>query len=186
MPQQEDGKRSATPVQSGKPVEGGDGGEIADDGHGDRLVLNVTSDPANLGPVRRALESFGRRHGLTEPAVADLGLCVNEAMANVTRHAYHGQTDRPVAVTADAIDTGGETSKGGVKVTIRDWGNGVNPLSLPSRPRDLLEPGGLGLICLRQLLDEVRFETQLDGGMLLTMVKKKGSGVRNDGSAGGV
>ncbi len=135
-----------------------------------RLVLNVTSDPANLAPVRRACEEFCARHGLDEAAVADVGLCVNEAMANVTRHAYGGATDKPVVVTVEAL---GANHSEGVRLTVRDWGTGVNPLSLPPKQRDPLQPGGLGLICLRQLVDEARFEPQPGGGMLLTMEKKK-------------
>lgn len=146
----------------------------ADDAAARRLVLNVTSDPANLAPTRRACEAFCRGLGLDDAACADVGLCVNEAMANVTRHAYGGATDRPVSVVAEAIETG-------VRITIRDWGSGVNPLAAPSKCRDPLQPGGLGLICLRQLLDDVRFEPQPDG-MLLTMEKKKGSGIRSQGS----
>jgi anti-sigma regulatory factor (Ser/Thr protein kinase) len=139
---------------------------------GDRLVLNVTSDPANLAPVRRACEAFCRARGLDEPATADVGLCVNEAMANVTRHAYGGAADQPVVVTVEAVDAAGNVGPG-IRVTIRDWGSGINPLSLPRRERDPLQPGGLGLICLRQLLDEARFEPQPGGGMLLVMEKRR-------------
>ena len=140
-------------------------------GDADRLVLNVTSDPANLGPVRRACEAFCRTHGLDDAATADVGLCVNEAMANVTRHAYGGATDQPVVVTAEPLEPAGSASPG-VRVPLRDWGSGINPLSLPQRQRDPLEPGGLGLICLRQLVDVARFEPQPDGGMLLVMEKR--------------
>ena len=37
----------------------------------------------------------------------------------------------------------GGNAEGGVRVTIRDWGTGVNPLSLPPRQRDplLVQPG---------------------------------------------
>jgi anti-sigma regulatory factor (Ser/Thr protein kinase) len=116
---------------------------------------------------------------LDDAACNDVGLVVNEAMANVTRHAYGGATDRPVAVTAEALDDCGCVVPGGnpaaaraVRVTFRDWGTGVNPLSLPQRERDPLSPGGLGLICLRQLTDQVEFEPQPDG-MRLVIVKRK-------------
>ena len=150
----------------------------------ERLVLNVTSDPANLAPVRRACEAFCRSQGLDEAAINDIGLCVNEAMANITRHAYGGATDKPVVVTAEAIGGGGDGQAGrpGVRITLRDWGSGVNPLAQAPRERDPMRPGGLGLVCLRQLLDDARFEPQPDGGMLLTMVKRKGSGVRDQES----
>lgn len=145
---------------------GGGGGVSADAPKtGERLELNVTSDPANLAPVRRACEAFAACCGLGEAAVGDVGLVVNEVMANVTRHAYGGATDRPVRVTA-------ERTADGLRLTVRDWGTGVNPASLPPKPRDPAQPGGLGLICLRQLMDDVAFAPQPDG-MLLTMVKRK-------------
>lgn len=138
-----------------------------------RLTLNVTSDPANLAPVRRACEAFCRSHGLGDAAIADVGLCVNEAMANITRHAYGGATDKPVVVTMESLD-----GNAGIRVTIRDWGTGFNPLMRPPRERNPEEPGGLGLICLRQLLDEAKFEPQPDGGMTLTMIKRKTGAMR--------
>ena len=149
---------------------------------GGRLVLNVTSDPANLAPVRRACEAFCRSHGLDDAAINDVGLCVNEAMANITRHAYGGAVDKPVVVTCEAMGADGQDGRPGVRLTLRDWGSGVNPLSQMPPERDPMRPGGLGLVCLRQLLDDVRFEPQPDGGMLLTMVKRKGSGCGVQGS----
>lgn len=127
---------------------------------GRRLELNVTSAPANLAVVRLACEKFCAQHGLPREAVDEVGLCVNEAMANVTRHAYGGKTDRPVRVLAQAVDCG-------VEIRIRDWGNGVNPETLPAKSVDPLTPGGLGLVCLRRLMDEARFEPQPDGMLLI-------------------
>src|SRR4051794_10972228 len=62
------------------------------------LRLKITSDPANLAPVRRAVEQFCREHRFNEAAVNEIGLVVNEAMANVIRHAYAGAVDRPIEV----------------------------------------------------------------------------------------
>ena len=130
-----------------------------------RLELKVDSDPANLAPVRKATEAFAGRFGLDTQAVADLGLCVNEAVANVIRHAYVGRTDRPIAVTC-------EGTAAGVRVLIRDWGNGVDPSSIPAPAYDPLTPGGVGLICLTRLLDDVTYAPQRDG-MVTTLVKRR-------------
>jgi len=129
--------------------------------------LKVNSDPANLAAVRKQVEALAAGNGFSAKVVAEIGLCVNEAMANVIRHAYGNRYDRPVHVVA-AVD-----DRDGITITIRDWGTGVDPSSLPHRPYDPLEPGGVGLICLRQWLDDVRYERQADGGMLTTMRKKK-------------
>ena len=132
------------------------------------LRLQVDSDPARLGEVRKAVEAFAAAAGFSERAVADLGLSVNEAMANVIRHAYSGAENRPIVVTADLDDLDAVQ----VRVKIRDWGNGVNPMDRPPPPFDPTRPGGLGLVCLKTLMDAVVFAPQPDG-MLLTMVKKK-------------
>ena len=131
---------------------------------GRRLRLNVTSDPANLAAVRHACEAFCIECGLDAAAAGDVGLCVNEAMANITRHAYSGATDKPVELT-------GWSDGDGVHVALRDWGSGELP---PARLRhDPLTPGGLGLVCLRQLLDDVAYTPQPDG-MLVTLTRRKG------------
>ncbi len=131
---------------------------------GKSIALNVTSDPANLAAVRLAFEKFAEQCGFDAKSVGDIGLCINEAMANVTRHAYSGATDRPISLS-------GRCSNSELRISIRDWGSGVNPLSLTTSRRDPTEPGGLGLICLRSLMDAVNYEPQADG-MRLTLVKK--------------
>jgi serine/threonine-protein kinase RsbW len=131
-----------------------------------RLELRIPSDPARLAEVRKAVESFARVRGLGETAAGELGLCINEALANVMRHAYAGRTDRPILVSAD------ERGPGCVCVSIRDWGNGVDPSTLPRPKYDPLTPGGVGLICLQKLMDDVVYTKQPDG-MLTTLIKKK-------------
>ena len=129
-----------------------------------RLELNVTSDPAQLAPVRKAVESLASSAGFGEKDAGEVGLCVNEALANVIRHAYAGRIDRPIHLTAQA-------TREGLSIDIRDWGNGIDPSRLPQRPYNPLEPGGVGLICLKQWMDEVQFTPQPDG-MLMTLRKR--------------
>jgi anti-sigma regulatory factor (Ser/Thr protein kinase) len=129
-----------------------------------QLCLEITSDPARLAPTRRAIEAFCTRCGFDEKAVGEVGLVVNEALANVIRHAYGGATDRPIRIDADF-------EKDMLRIIIRDWGNGRDPSALP-HVHDPLTPGGLGLVCLRSLMDEAMFQPQPDG-MQLTLKRRK-------------
>jgi anti-sigma regulatory factor (Ser/Thr protein kinase) len=126
--------------------------------------MTIQSDPAAIAPARRAIEALAAALGMSDRAVGDVGLCVNEALANVIRHAYGGARGRPIKVTAHCQDAA-------LAVMIRDWGNGVNPATLPPRPYDPHEPGGLGLICLRRMMTRVEYVPQADGGMLLVMTR---------------
>ena len=137
-------------------------------GAGDRAFeLRIDSDPANLAPARKAVEAFTSKWGFTEKDVNDVGLCLNEALANVMRHAYGGRTDRPIMISA-AFDE----RKKELTVRVRDWGNGIDPSTIPHEPYNPLTPGGVGLICLSELLDRMVYEPQPDG-MLATMVKTR-------------
>lgn len=149
-------------------MERADGTSSGSNGNGRaaRVELRLTSEPEQISAVRRAVESLCSDEGFADCDACDVGLCVNEALANVIRHAYDHEPGRPIVVSAAVIE-------GMVEVRIRDWGNGINPAALPPKPHDPLTPGGLGLICLRRCMSSVRFEPQADGGMLLVMTRAK-------------
>ena len=129
------------------------------------LRLKITSDPATLASTRRAVEMFAAQCGFDETARGEIGLVINEALANVIRHAYQGATDQPIELSAQKTDDG-------ICLTVRDWGLGVNPLDLPPKKHDPMKPGGVGLICMRQMMDDVQFQKQPDG-MLLSMCRSR-------------
>jgi anti-sigma regulatory factor (Ser/Thr protein kinase) len=141
---------------------------------GVRMELKMTSHPAVLRPARIALEEYGRQAGLPAEQADNLGLVLNEALANVMRHAYGGAPDRPIVVTFDRRIEG---EKEAIVVEIRDWAKPVDPAKLPNTKPvapdadvSAIKPGGLGLLCMRKHMDEVNFAPQPDG-TLLTMVK---------------
>jgi anti-sigma regulatory factor (Ser/Thr protein kinase) len=130
------------------------------------IHLRVLSDATFLAPVRKSVEAFCSRCGFDTAAVGEIGLCLNEAMANITRHAYGGASDKPVEVDVDFDGAA-------VVVKVRDWGSGRKP---PTEPQhDPLKPGGIGIVCLKTLLDGFAF-TQLPDGMLLTMKRSLNHG----------
>lgn len=128
------------------------------------LALRIDSDPAKVAEVRRALEDYCRRAGFEDKACDEMGLCINEALANVICHAYHGQAGRPIEISA-------RMDEDRLRLMIRDWGCGENPAAKLQCQHDPLMPGGLGMVCLRQLLDKVVFMPMPDG-MLLMMERK--------------
>jgi anti-sigma regulatory factor (Ser/Thr protein kinase) len=87
-------------------------------------------------------------------------------IANIIRHAYGSASDKPILLRA-------ELKAGGIEITLRDWGNGRCP-SRPGKgePLDPMTPGGLGLVCMHNMMDQVLFTPQ-PRGMLLTMRRQK-------------
>jgi serine/threonine-protein kinase RsbW len=123
------------------------------------LRLKILSDPANVAQARRAIEMFAAQCGFDDTARGEIGLVVNEAIANIIRHAYHGQNDQPIELSA-------KKTSAGIRIELRDWGIGVNPFDVPPPKRDPMKPGGVGLICIRQMMDEVEYLKQPDGMLL--------------------
>src|SRR5437868_15106763 len=93
------------------------------------LRLKITSDPATLASTRRAVEMYAAQCGFDETARGEIGLVINEALANVIRHAYQGAIDQPIELLAHRTDEG-------ISITVRDWGLGVDPFELPQRTHD--------------------------------------------------
>jgi serine/threonine-protein kinase RsbW len=130
---------------------------------GDTIVLRFQSSTANLSRARKAVEKFCETTQLDQHARDEIGLVVNEALANVMRHAYGNAADQPIEMRM-------EPYHGGVCLQIRDWGNGKDPTEGFKHTKDPLVPGGLGLICLKKLTDGIKFTPQADG-MLLEMIR---------------
>jgi anti-sigma regulatory factor (Ser/Thr protein kinase) len=139
-----------------------------------RVELKFASDPSTLRPVRLELEQFAQEMGVGNELVDRMGLVLNEALANVMRHGYGGARDKPIVVT---FECRGEAAGKELEIRIRDWARPFDPAKLPADPPkpdpDTIKPGGLGLLCMRKMMDKVVF-TPLQDGMLLTMVKRIG------------
>jgi anti-sigma regulatory factor (Ser/Thr protein kinase) len=136
-----------------------------------QLHLRILSDPANVAGIRLAIEKMCADGGFDAKALEEVGLCVNEALANVIRHAYHEAFDKPIEIDA-------RMESGAIHIAIRDWGNGAVPNVAEAKKLDPLKPGGLGLICLKKMMDQVVFVPQPDG-MLLEMTRMSTSDARH-------
>ena len=147
--------------------------DLVVDDTSDKLTLKFSARSSNVSAARRAMETFCGECGLDAAATEEIGLVFNEVVANVIRHAYAGgpavAAERPVEVVADRV------RPVGVRIAMRDWGSGKMPTLDHRNEPDPYTPGGLGLICLRRLSDEARFEPLPDGMRLILVRTTRGS-----------
>ena len=132
------------------------------------IVISIESLPAHLPVVRAAVEVMARLIGFADAVADGVVMAVDEALANVIRHAYRNQAGMPIRVTLTALaDQGAQT---GMEIVLEDRGECVSPESI--RPRDLddVRPGGLGTHIMDACMDRVEY-TPLPQGTRLTMVK---------------
>ncbi|WP_072715838.1 ATP-binding protein [Rhodothermus profundi] len=120
-------------------------------------TLRIPSATRYLQTVRRFVERHARAAGLSEEAIEQLKLAVDEACTNIIKHAYKGRPDRP-------IDIAVLIEPDRFIVRIRDQGEAFDPAhyrapDLPTLIRQR-QGGGLGVRLIRQLMDEVTYQSR--------------------------
>ena len=114
--------------------------------------LRVEATLENLRKVSEFVRDIGQQLRLTEEAMLDVDLVVEEASANIVRHAYGPDHAGDILLRVEATDDV-------VCVTITDWGLPFNaedsvPLDVDA-PVEARTGGGMGLHLIHNLMDDV-------------------------------
>ncbi len=98
------------------------------------------------------LDAFCASQGLPTETTWPLRVALDEVIANIVTHGGPGRT----------IDVSFRRRAGGVEVVVIDDGPPFDPLGEPrpdvTLPLEARQPGGLGIVFVRSLMDEVRYE----------------------------
>ena len=143
------------------------------------LKLSLLSDPRMLCAVRAALGEVAVVFGFKDAEVRSIVLAVDEALANVIRHAYQGAFDRPIQVSFYRGQVKAEgAARDALKIQIVDRGVPVKHERLVGRSLDDIRPGGLGLHFIRETMDSVTFR-HAGGRNYLRLIKSPTSAKSN-------
>jgi serine/threonine-protein kinase RsbW len=135
------------------------------------LRLQLESNPEALGLVRAVLERATELSDCQESASRAVVRSVDEALANVIRHAYQEQPGLPIEVTFRRLFAGpGKRKACGLEILVSDEGIAPDKKKLRGRPFGEIRPGGLGLHFMKQSMDKVEFQRK-KGRNVLRMVK---------------
>jgi anti-sigma regulatory factor (Ser/Thr protein kinase) len=130
------------------------------------LRHEMAAQAEELRGLRAALCSALERLGVDAETRSRLVLAVDEAAANVIRHAYANCTPGRLRVTLSR-------HRGMLRIVLRDFAPPVDPGRV--RPRDLTEcrPGGLGINFIDETMDSWRLRPRRHGdGNVLVMRKR--------------
>ena len=128
------------------------------------VEINISLNPKMMRVVRDVAGRMGTLSGLNQEEANGFKLAVDEACANVLRHAYGGDDSRRLSVKISMETVG-------LRVVLHDSGRGFNPEDIPPLKEPRLEPGGLGLHLIRTVMDEVDYTSSEIEGNTLTMIK---------------
>jgi len=119
----------------------------------------IPSHPKFLAVVRATVAELAATYGLSEPECCNVTLAVDEALANIIRHAYHSEPAQPIELTCTA-------SEGSFDFTILDRGQPFDPVRLPAEPPDEHALGGRGTHLIRMIMDEAIYDRVSAGNRL--------------------
>lgn len=143
---------------------------------GQPLELTFPAEAEWVGVVRLATAGVAHRMGFTYEDIEDIKLAVTEACNNAILHAISDTSEKSVQVQWLPCATH-------LEIAVIDAGS-LSPHQLPlhksqkpKSPSDLPE-GGMGLLLIEALMDEVEQGVTARGNTLLRMIKRLATDVR--------
>ncbi len=130
-------------------------------------IIRVPAAGAGVEEARTALDSFCAAHEIPAAEAWRLKVSLDEALSNVVRHGD--------SLPGAHVAIGMRVAAGTVELTVSDGGPAFNPLDAPAPDRSAgiegRTPGGLGIVLVRALMDEVEYARR-DGLNVLTLRKR--------------
>jgi anti-sigma regulatory factor (Ser/Thr protein kinase) len=127
-----------------------------------RVVMS--SHPRFLSIVRATVGQLGVVYGLTEDSCREVTLAVDEALANIIRHAYKNRYDQEIELNCQA---GADQ----LEFTFIDRGEPADLARICGQPLDEFSQSGRGTHLIKAAMDEMRYE-RVPGGNQLKLIKR--------------
>jgi serine/threonine-protein kinase RsbW len=132
------------------------------------VELTIASQLEYIDLVTTLTDNVTGMIGFDEETAYWINMAVRESVANAVEHGnkYDPQKSVDVRFTI-GVDA--------LRVTIRDYGEGFDPSTLPDPldPNNLLNPAGRGILYMRTFMDSVEYVHHPEGGMVVTMSKRR-------------
>jgi serine/threonine-protein kinase RsbW len=125
------------------------------------LRLELPSNPEILCVVRSAVMRLTEEIGFPEADCRALTRAVDEALANIIRHAYDSKPEQPIELLCRRMQNRtGNKQRAGIEIVLVDHGTAADRKKLRGRALDDIRPGGLGLHFIQDGVDVMQYTSQ--------------------------
>lgn len=123
--------------------------------------MELHSDPEMLSVVRGAIMEMAEEMGFPDEECRAVTRAVDEALANVIRHAYQGRAAQPIEILCHRVQEPVDgRGREGVEIVLVDHGVGADRDQLCGRCLEDIRPGGLGLHFIRSGVDTMEYSSE--------------------------
>ncbi len=125
------------------------------------MTLELHATPEEVMRGVEALREFARAQGLSEKAVFDLALALEECASNVVNHAFKRDATQKFSVSFERNGTA-------IFIELRDCGPHFDPTNVQCKPPATEDdpPGGWGIELLRHYMDELHYKREGEENVL--------------------
>jgi anti-sigma regulatory factor (Ser/Thr protein kinase) len=120
------------------------------------VTFVMSSEARHLPIVRATVAQLASVAGCDEAESRAVTLAIDEALANVIRHAYHGRADGSIELRC-------QCGADELQFQIRDTGDPPDPACLCAREIGSDKIGGLGTHIIKDVMDSVSYRTSAEG-----------------------
>jgi len=132
------------------------------------VKVSITSESVHVATVRGEVLKFAEAVGFDEKETSSIALAIDEALCNIIKHGYGGESGHPIDVTLESVTL---DDRKGMSVMIEDRCPQVDADQLVGRDLEDVRPGGLGLHIMKTVMDEIEHTQRGSAGMRLKMTK---------------
>lgn len=132
------------------------------------VELTIASQLEFIDLVTALTDNITQMIGFDEEASYWINMAVRESVANAIEHGNKYDPQK-------AVDVRFTIGVDALRVSVRDYGEGFDPATLPDPldPDNLLNPAGRGILYMRTFMDNIEYEHHPDCGMVVTMTKRR-------------
>lgn len=134
----------------------------------DRIELRIPRRAEFVRVARMAACAIAAQLGFTYDLIKDIELAIGEACANAVEHVSHPSSDDIlVRFTVEATQ---------LVVEVIDRGQGFEPAQPQQEGLDWALPGGLGLVVIEKVMDDLHVSCDPETGTCVRMIKYRTGG----------
>jgi stage II sporulation protein AB (anti-sigma F factor) len=130
------------------------------------VQMRFPSKAANIGFARTAIALFASQLDFTLDELDEIKIAASEAVSNAVIHGYKGREGEITVICRLFDDV--------LEIVIRDQGQGITDVQKALEPAFTTEPEermGLGLVFIKEYMDDLIIESAPGKGTCLTMTK---------------
>lgn len=133
-----------------------------------QITFSLAGSLSELDRLSDMLRMVGERWNLSDKAVLQMNLALDELFTNVVSYGLDDQVHKEVSFSLDYCD-------GVIKIVVTDRGRPFDPTNAPdpdrNQPLEKQPIGGLGIFLIRQYTDKIEYRRENEKN-IVTLTKK--------------